>query len=105
MGSICYRFFWMRAYIQNVFMRKYALQFFFNFLWIRLVAFILVFYPKFNMILEILVRWTTLSTVFSHCLESTSSRTFIMLRFLFEYPGLLNCQLSFDVMHYPADQN
>lgn len=80
-------------------------NFFFNFLWIRLVAFILVFYPKFNMILEILVRWTTLSTVFSHCLESTSSRTFIMLRFLFEYPGLLNCQLSFDVMHYPADQN
>lgn len=50
--------------------------------YIRLVVFILVSCPKFDTILEILVRWTTLLTAFSHCLENISSRTFIMHRLM-----------------------
>lgn len=48
-----------------------------------MVVFILVFFPKFNMILEILVHWMTLLTVFSHCLENTLSQIFIMHRLAF----------------------
>ena len=45
--------------------------------------FILAFFLKSGMILEIHVRWITLLTAFSHYLESTLSQTFIMHRLVF----------------------
>lgn len=62
---------------------------FYMYVWyIRLVAFILAFFPKFDMISEILVHWITLLTAFSHCLGSTLNQTFIMHRLVFNccYP-------------------
>lgn len=55
---------------------------------IRLVVFISAFFPKFDMILEILVLWITLLTAFSHCLGSTLNQTFIMHRLVFDCPCL-----------------